>query len=42
MPTTDYAEGFTPCAEVTRWKRRFWISATLNIILVAVLLLAIK
>jgi len=41
MPTTDYAEGFTPCREVTRWKLRFWISAVLNLILL-VLLLAIK
>jgi len=41
MHTPDYAEGFTPCREVTRWKRRFWISAVLNLVLL-VLLLAIK
>jgi hypothetical protein len=37
--TTEYAEGFTPWRETARWRRRFWLSAALNVILAAVILL---
>ena len=27
---TEY-EGLTPCGEVDRWRRRFWLSALINL-----------
>jgi len=26
----EYGEGLTPCVEVERWRRRFWLSAAVN------------
>jgi hypothetical protein len=33
-----YGEGFTPWREVGRWRRRFWLSLAVNVILAGVLL----
>jgi hypothetical protein len=38
LHTPEYAEGFTPCREVARWRRRFWLSLALNAVLAAAFL----
>jgi hypothetical protein len=38
MMKSSYGEGFAPWREIARWRRLFWLSLAVNVILAGVLL----